>query len=133
MLEDFIVANQLSAKILNRIVKNHRIVCSLFLADKKPVLAVLLAGNRVDEKRVKGIVKAGTLEKPNQIQTEDITGYAQEFLPPISVYGVTVLIDSAVMEKETVNCVVGEEKTLSIAPKEIKEFNEEAVVEKIAE
>jgi len=54
-----------------------------------------------------------------------MTGYPAEFLPPISVYGVEVVLDRKISGWEKLRCPVSEEKTLLVSAAEIEQWNEE--------
>ena len=76
-------------------------------------------------------MKADSVKDVEGYDIDEITGYLPEFIPPISVYGVTVLLDKEVAEAEKLRCLVSGEKTLEIVPQEIKEGNEELIIAEI--
>ena len=126
MLEDFIEANSLKAKIIpHQIRKAGGIKCELFFADQKPVLIIYPAVKEVSLEKVKAVLKCDDLIEADDVEAEDVTGYELDFLPPISIYDVKVLVDKKVMEKETAYAFVSKTETLEIPTKEINEFNED--------
>lgn len=122
MLEEFIEAGELKAKILKKRVPFKLARCVVFLpADKtkKPVLAIVPAGKRISlEKLVK---EAGykKLREATEKEAFNITGYKKDFIPPISIYGVRVLIEESLMKRDFLHILIGEEATLKISPEEI--------------
>lgn len=126
MLEDFIESNGLQAKIMPYSAKGSLIKCRLFSFDKGNALVVSFSKDKVSEEKLKKALKSDSVQQVDNSQAEEITGYKAEFMPPISIYGVKVLLDNKVAESEKVRCLVGEEKTLEISPKEIIEANDEA-------
>jgi len=126
MLEDFIESNSLNARILPYAAKGSLVKCRLFKSGSLEILAVFPAKASISRENLKKALKLASLMQVDKFDVEEMTGYKADFLPPISIYGVTVLVDKGVLEKERVRCLVGEEKTLEISPKEILEANEEA-------
>ena len=61
-------------------------------------------------------------------EAEETTGYKAGFLPPVSIYGVRVVVDSKVMNAKSVKCLLKNEKTLEISPSEIVSANDGAIV-----
>ncbi len=131
MLEDFIEANKLQARILPYAAKGSLIKCELFSSDRGFALLIHFAKDVLDLGKAKAVLGGGNLEKAAKGEAEEVTGYSCEFMPPISIYGVKVLIDGKVFAAEEVRCLVGEEKTLAISPREIKEANEDSEVSDI--
>ncbi len=131
MLEDFIQANKLNARILHRQVSGaNSAKCTLFVSREKrsvPVLAVFLSRHSPDLKKMEKESGLKGLREADNRETEGITGYSKEFLPPVSVYGIRVLLDESASSAETFFFPVGDKKTLAISPEEIMECNEEAI------
>jgi len=125
MLEDFIQSNNLEAKILPYAAKGKLVQCRLFSSEKGDVLAVFLSFDKLSEEKLASAVGAKEVELVPFVAVEDITGYLPEFLPPISVYGVKVVLDKKLKDWEKLRCLVGEEKTLEISMKELLESNED--------
>ena len=127
MLEDFIKANNLQARLLSCKPKGLLIKCSLFLSEGLEVLAICLAKDRVSEKKLNAALGTTGLKHVQSGLVEETTGYLAEYLPPISVYGVKAVLDKKAAKAGRLVCLVGEEKTLEITPKEILEANEGAI------
>jgi len=125
MLEDFIEANSLNAKIFNSIKSFNMAKCSLFEGDDGFVLLVFPFGKMIDFEKLKKSLKTKNLLKIEGKGVEEITGYNEGFVPPISIYGVKVVLDMELEKLEEINILTGEEQTLSISPKEIEASNEE--------
>jgi len=128
MLEDFIESNNLKARVLPYAAKGKLIKCKLFSYNDSFALVIFFSSDRLSEQKISVALNTDRVKPVEGFSVEEITGYMAEFLPPISVYGVTVLIDKKLFGAETVKCIVGEEKTLAIRPKEIQEANEESIV-----
>ena len=127
MLEDFIQANSLSAKILPYAAKGSLVKCRLFSGNGNFVLAIFLEKDMLSLQKLKEAAGLASLEQAEKAEVEEVTGYRAEFLPPISVYGVKAIVDKKLLEKEKVKCIVAEERTLEITPKEILEANEKCI------
>ncbi len=127
MLEDFIKANKLQAKILPLPVKAPAIKCELFRCDDSDVLAICFASKEIDPKKLAKAVGAKEAKSIPLEEAEDITGYDFEFMPPVSIYGVKAVVDSKLFVAEKVKSPLSLEQVLEISPKEILETNEDAV------
>ncbi len=127
MLADFIAANSLKARILPYPAKGRIVRCRLFSSPSCDVLAVYFSDDKISLEKLKALLKSDIIEHMGLARAEDITGYEAEFMPPISIYGIKVVVDRKVMESENVKCLVSEEKTLEISPKEILEANDDAL------
>lgn len=133
MLEDFIESNNLTAKIHQGIKSFNLIQCTLFFSDSLPVLTISIYGDKLDWIAVKKAMDSKQLDEVTGKKVEEVTGYKDGFVPPISIYGIKVLADEKIMKLDTVNVLIEEEVTLTIPPNEIKEFNEEFLEEKITQ
>jgi hypothetical protein len=67
----------------------------------------------------------------NDIETMNITGYKKGFIPPISIYGIKIIIDSSLENKEFLFCRVSEKSFLKVPLKAIIDFNDDVVFEEI--
>lgn len=136
MFEEFIEANKVPAEIVHKRLSGNLVKCVLLVPGKKtemPVLAVFPAGKRIStEKAAKG-ANCSELRQAREEETIKIAGYESGFIPPVSVYGVRVLLDDSILERQFVNVIIGKEKTLKIKPSAIIEFNEEAIACSIVE
>lgn len=127
MIEDFIEANGLKAKILPRSSSNLA-KCSLFLAGSEPVLVVFPAGKKISLEAVKKELDCESIALLSEKKAFEITGYESNFVPPVSVYGVKVLIDKSLFSMGNLRCRVSETLFLEITAQEILKSNEEAIV-----
>jgi len=134
MLEDFIEVNELKAKIVKKpIINTNSAICELIMREPttlKPLLLVHLAEDNVNLKKISSMFPE-ELRVPEARETFFVTGYKKEYLPPISIYGVIVIMDKKAAEREKLYFLVDEERTLVITPQEIIEANEECLVEDI--
>jgi prolyl-tRNA editing enzyme YbaK/EbsC (Cys-tRNA(Pro) deacylase) len=127
MLEDFIEANGLKARIVPRALKADLIKCRFFVAGSDEILAISLNESPLSFEKISATL--GKEAAPvSDARAEQMTGYQKQFMPPVSIYGVKVLLDKRVLEKQLVHCLVGEERTLGISPGEIKDFNDDVMV-----
>ena len=128
MLEDFVEGNSIPAEFIPKRISVNAAKCLLLMPKspaEKPVLAVFPAGTRVSVEKAE--TETGLTLKPAvEKETFNVTGYEAEYLPPLSVYGVIVLVEDSLMEKNALHFLVGEEKTLRVSPTEIIDFNEES-------
>ncbi len=135
MLEDFVEANSVPAEFIKRELSVNVVRCVLLVPveeNNTPVLCIFMAGKRLSLERAEEA--AGfKLRAVGEKEAFRITGYEQGFLPPVSIYGVRVLVDRGVLEKRFVNAIVGEALTLRIESTAILEFNEDAVACSVVE
>ncbi|MCD6246981.1 MAG: hypothetical protein J7J87_00920 [Candidatus Diapherotrites archaeon] len=134
MLEDFIEVNELKAKIINKpIVNSNSARCELIIRKPTTLKPLLLVHLCKDSINLKKIAKMFTdeLRIPEARETFFVTGYKKEYLPPISIYGVIIIMDKKAARKEKLYFLVDEERTLMITPQEIIKANEECLIEDI--
>ncbi|MDO8428659.1 MAG: YbaK/EbsC family protein, partial [Candidatus Diapherotrites archaeon] len=125
MIEDFILANELKAKIEPRLIKHpDGAVCELFFADTKKFLLIHLVHDALDLEKVKKVLRVGLVFEPSETEVEDLTGYKKGFLPLISIYGFSVVIDQKIMKKDLLFTFLNDGLTLVTPVNELKEFNE---------
>lgn len=130
MLREFIEANGLSAKIIpDRISSQDGAICKLFVSESNTLfLVVHRYHNKLDEAKLKAAFKELTAEEMHDAgpaEAERITGYSDEFMPPISIYGAHLLIDKKAIECEGLHFFTAKEETLVISAEEVIEMNEE--------
>ncbi len=125
MLEDFIELNCPNAKICNSIRSFNLAKCTLFKSDGGFVLLVSPFGKRTDFEKLKKALKTKNLIKLEGKEIEEVTGYKEGFVPPISIYGLKVVLDKELEKLDEINVLTAEEQTLSISPKEIESSSEE--------
>ena len=127
MLEDFIEANNLKARIVGRAHSNI-IKCIAFLAKKELVVTVFPASKRIDFLKIKKELGCSEIELLDRKKVIEATGYASEFLPPVSVYAAKVLLDKEIIGLGTLHCKISETGFLEITAQEIIAGNEQAIV-----
>ena len=134
MLADFILANKLKARIEERLIRHQNgTKCELYFAGTAPVLLIHLVHTHLDLKKVSKLLHKKNLTEASPSEVEDYTGYKKEYLPLVSIYGMQVVLDPQILEKDLLFTFIGEAKTLIISSSEVKEFNENALVADITE
>lgn len=132
MLEDFIEVNKLKATIIDKaILGPNSARCTLIIREPsplKPLLIVHLRRDSVSMEKLNKLLPGAKLREAGAKETFYITGYRKGFLPAISIYGVVVLLDEKASKRETLDILVGDERTLEISPAEIMAANEECIV-----
>lgn len=148
MLEDFIEANKLSARVFATTRKVHTaekaalemglesdsVAKSIVLvaSDGTPVLVILLGRDRVDFTKIKALLGVEDVRLAEPEEVLEITGYEIGGVPPISIYGVRAFIDRRVSRKEEIVCGGGDElHLLRIKVREILENVEGISVEDV--
>jgi len=150
MLEDFIQANKLSAKLI--LCARHVATAQqaadfmkvpldciaktiLIMIDRKePVLCIVSGSSKVSGEKLCKLFGAREFRLASPAEVEEITGYAPGAVPPISVYGVPAILDCKLAEKKEIVAGGGSEQhLLKISPKEILEFAFDAKVEDISD
>lgn len=130
MLEDFIEVNKLKARILTGFIrKPSGVKCILFFALNKPFLAVFSAKKKLDLKKLALLFKLNEsdLREATESESIEVTGYEKGFIPPLSVYGVTIVLDNNLKKFKEVYCFISNERTLQVPLSEIIEMNEELI------
>lgn len=128
MLADFIETNLLKARIIpKRVANENGAICKLFVSEKTELfLVVHRYHNKIDLNKLHEVFLQFTKEKVHEAdspEAERITGYRAEYMSPVSIYGVRLLIDKKALGKE-LYCFIAEEETLVISADEILEMNE---------
>ncbi|MDO8646862.1 MAG: YbaK/EbsC family protein [Candidatus Diapherotrites archaeon] len=150
MIEDFIKANQLKAKLIFCSKKVHTVQQAanfmkvpvgeiaksiLFILDNnEPVLAIVSGDKKVSARKLQKIFNSKTSRMATPKEVEEITGYEVGAVPPISVYGVQTVIDKTLASKPQIICGGGSEQhLLCISSEELLEFGFEIRREDISE
>jgi|GEM_PF-2308117 len=132
MLEDFIEVNCLKAELIDKAIFGQNAAkCKLIIREPtslKPLLIVHLLKDDVSIEKISKLFPGAELKEPKAKEVFYITGYRDGYLPPISIYGVIVLIDKKAAQREKLDILVGDERTLEISIDEIKKANDECVV-----
>lgn len=151
MLEDFILANKLAARVfenedeLSTPIKQAK-ACGLPIEDAarttllinaesmEAVLAVFLAPDVLSIEKVEKASGVKNLKLADNGEALEITGYEKDFLPPVSIYGVKTIVDKKLASKKLVSCPDGDEHhAVSITPAEIIEQGYDAKIAVITE
>ena|SRR3989344_9621678 len=149
MLEDFIEANKVDAKLIAlkeevRSVadavratgipaENHAKSLLFIDSNNEPVLVVLLGSDKVSTDKLKGLLDVKDVRLADKDEVQDITGYEIGGVPPVSIYGIKTILDKKVLTREKVACGGGSTIVeMVIATKEIEKYAFEVQVEDIA-
>ena len=128
MLEDFIKANSLKAKILQEQSRSSLVKCRIYIADENPVLIIAFSDKKISEDKIKKELNCSEIKIPDENKALEITGYEKQYIPPISVYGVNVLLDKSLLNKQELHCNISRTHSLEISSDEIQETNEDIVI-----
>lgn len=150
MLEDFIEANKLHAKILDCKEQVHtakqaatlmkvpmdQILKSLLFLDgnEEAFLALVPGDKQASFPKLKELFSVSKLRLATPLEVQAITGYEIGGLPPVSVYGVKTVMDSSFEKHKFVLAGGGDDRhLLHIEIKELKENVPELLVKDIVE
>jgi len=136
MLSEFIEANNIPAVIEPKRITINLAECVLLLPldnTKTPVMAIVPFEKEFSLKKAAKAAGLGELTIAGEKDTVKLTGYEPGFIPPISVYGVKILLDKSLSEKLAIGFKVTDEKTLRIDPRAIISENEKAKVSDLIE
>lgn len=86
-----------------------QIVKSLvFMADGRPVLALVSGTNRLDESKLRALVGAARVERAKADAVRAFTGYAIGGVPPVGhAQGMPILLDRDLLRHDTVYAAAG--------------------------
>ena len=146
-LNNFIRINNLSAEVFEvrgkadtafkaaaRIKYPEKAVKSILLIDsnKDAILVVLRGVDKIDFQKVKKVLEVKDVRMALQEEVFKITGYEVGGVPPISVYGVTIIVDKAVAERDDIVCGGGDTiHLMKLRVKEMLENIEEPIIEDV--
>ena len=145
MLEEFIENNDLSAKIISSptdlpvvaAIKqkkfNPKIIAktNLFISSKKDEILVITSfGKELLIENVEKIVGEKLLGI-NEEESIELTGYKKNYIPPISVFGIKVIIDSDLENLRYLVFPISIKKYIKLPLEEILSYNEDVSFEKL--
>ncbi|MFH0714283.1 MAG: YbaK/EbsC family protein [Candidatus Diapherotrites archaeon] len=149
MLYDFLQANSIQAEIVEcgaevrtaeAVARALQMPVSLiaktllFFADENPVLVIVSGASRVSTSKLCALLNARECRLATPEEVEEATGYEVGAVPPISVYGVPAILDSALARMEQIVCGGGTlKKLLKISPKAVQEFGFEVKIADVSE
>ncbi|MFH0954526.1 MAG: YbaK/EbsC family protein [Candidatus Micrarchaeota archaeon] len=150
MLDDFIEANKLSAKILDCGEEVHsakaaarlmnvplsKVLKSILFVDKDQngVLALVPGDQNVDTAKLQKVTGSSKLRLASEKEVFEMTGYEIGGVPPVSIFGVKTVLDSCFSPSDSVFAGGGDNSHLVLIPiKEIKEFGTDLTVADISE
>ncbi|MDO8537990.1 MAG: YbaK/EbsC family protein [archaeon] len=148
MLKEFLEINKLKAKIVatskpiidvsltaeEMHISSSNIGKTILFIDEAGfgILCIISASSKINESKIIKLlgIKKLTLASPKKAL--EITDYEFDAIPPISIYGLKVILDKKLAENKTIYCNAGEkQKLLQISAQEIIENNEDILVEEI--
>ncbi|MFH1240701.1 MAG: YbaK/EbsC family protein [Candidatus Diapherotrites archaeon] len=132
MLEDFLKSNDFSAEFTSRAQKDSLAKCNLFFSGNEAIVSITHFRETPSIEKLEAVSGLTNLKKADSDKTEQITGYDSDSLPPISIYGVIVIIDKKLMDKEFLFFEIAEGKFLKIKPSKLIELNEDSEIEEIS-
>ena len=130
MLEEFIDVHNLSARILaGHLRKKSGVKVKLFLANSSAFLVLFPAGKKLSIEKLAKTINLGFTKFHEATEKEclEITGYKKNFLVPVSIFGVKLLIDSSLKKFDVLYFFLENDKTLEIPLTEIIEFNDDLI------
>jgi prolyl-tRNA editing enzyme YbaK/EbsC (Cys-tRNA(Pro) deacylase) len=145
MLEEFIENNELAAEIISSPTElsvasaikqrkfNPKNIAKTIMYNsktKEEVLLIIQVGKNF-EKGVLEKIMGERLLRLNDEEAFELTGYRKNFIPPISVFGVKVIIDVALENLNYLIFQISLKKYLKISLEEILAQNEDITFEKI--
>ena len=146
MIEEFIEANELKAEIISfptetpvsvaikqkKFNPKNIIQTNLFISAKKEeILTINHPGKNPQIEVLEKLIGEDLLET-NEEECLSITGYKKHFLPPISIFGIKVIIDSSLEKLSYLVFPLSTKKYLKIPLEEILSSNEDIVFEKLS-
>ncbi len=124
MLDDFLAINGLKARILSFDFEVHTakqaservkaplscvLKTVLFLDDEKNGFLALIPGDqKASATKIARLLGKKNLRLASAEEVFEITGYEAGGLPPISIFGVTTVLDSSFLDSQTVYCGGGD-------------------------
>ncbi len=149
MLEDFIIVNKIDAELINfptstntnvaverkKLPFSSTVKIQLFNSVKnEPVIIITHFNSELDLKKIKKLLLLkdnNDLIEQNNDETINITGYKKGFVPPISIFGIRIILDSSLEKKSFLFCQVSEKTFLKVPTQSIIDYNDEVIFEKI--
>jgi prolyl-tRNA editing enzyme YbaK/EbsC (Cys-tRNA(Pro) deacylase) len=140
MIDDFIEKNKLESELISlpteesmdSLIAKKRFPARMCVnigvfntPSNKPFMVIIPYNSELSVEKVKKIVGEDELIELDNEESIKVTGYKQGFVPPISVFGITILIDFSFENKLHLFCRVGQKNYLKAFVKEVIEFNED--------
>jgi hypothetical protein len=147
MLEDFIEFNNLKSKIIdyptiismdrliamNKIAPTAAVKIQLFNTPKNnPFLTIIPFQSELNLSKLKKLVDSDEIIELDSRECVQITGYKKDFLPPISIYGIKIIIDSSLENKKSIFAKIEDKKLVEALMEEVTETNDDLIFEKIS-
>jgi hypothetical protein len=140
MIDDFIEKNKLESELIS--LPTEESMDSLIAKKRFParltakiklfntpsnhaIMVVVPFQSEINIDKLKKILGEDELIESNNDESIQITGYKKDFVPPLSVFGVTIMLNFSFENKLHFFCRVGEKSYLKAFVKEVIEFNED--------
>lgn len=138
MLEDFILVNKLKSLVINFptdtsidliaqkniFPKKYLVKINAFITKENDLFITIIPFNsKLDFEKLKEIILEEEFLELSEDECFDVTGYEKNYLPPISVYGANLLIDTSLKNNELIISRTGEKQVLKAYLSEIIENN----------
>jgi len=145
MIEEFIETNDLKAEIISFSTETPVSVAikqkkfnpkylartTMYLSKEKDEYMVIASvGKEFPIEKLEEVTETQLLEM-NELECLEKTGYKKHFVPPISVFGVRVIIDSALENFDRLIFPISSKKYMKILMEEIFSSNEDIIFEKL--
>ena len=140
MLIDFLEKNELDAELISfqnetnteealrelSIPRYNAVKVDYYLDGRgKGLLLIYPFGLHPDIPKVKTHFHFKELINPTDEQLFHAIGHKRGFVPPVSIYGVKVILDKSLESKKFLFCRVGQSKFLKISPEELVEVTDD--------
>jgi len=147
MLEEFIEANKLKAEIISFptetpvavVMKQKKfnpkniVQINMFASISKDEILTITPFGKQPLIDILEKISGEELLELNEDECLGRAGYSKAFIPPISIYGVKIFIDSTLEDREYLIVPLSTKKYLKISLEEVLAFNEEISFEKLSE
>ena len=145
MLEEFIEVNKLKAQFVSfstetpvavaikqkKFNPKNIVQINIFTSLKQDeILTITPFGKQPQLEKLEDIVGEELLEL-NKDECLERTGYAKGSIPPVSIYGIKVFIDSSLEDRGYLIVPINTKKYLKIPLEEVLSFNEDISFEKL--
>lgn len=140
MLEDFIVTNRLKSQLINFptditinliaqkniFPKKYLVKLKAFITKENDLFITIIPFNlEIDFEKLKNIILEEEFLELNEDECFDITGYKKNYLPPISIYGAKIIIDTSLKNNELLISKTDEKQLFKAQMNEVLEYNDE--------
>ena len=147
MLQEFIDANELNAKIISfstetpikvaiknkKFNPNNIVQSKLFISKEQDLIITISKFGQQEKSELVNKSYGGELLEANDDESIKYTGYKKDFMPPISIFEAKIIIDSKLENREKLIFQITPKKYLQIPLNEIISSNEDVIFSKITD